>query len=105
VDTAGEQLGSAKDSRRGSEYLGGDRNRRGERRRGRLNPGLEERFGSRSKASKSIGPEMAAAQSWVPSGVQRQAVSRRAETARGHGLARSQPRLRIGRNPWTERTL
>jgi hypothetical protein len=32
-------------------------------------------------------------------------VSGRAVTARGHALAMSQGRLRVGRNPWTVRTL
>jgi len=79
------------------------RNRRGERRRGQLNPGLEARFDSRNKASKLDHPEVAVAGSWVftiyLAEIQWRAVSRRAVTAWGHELAMSQRRLRIGRNP------
>jgi len=78
-------------------------NRRGERRRGQLNPGLEERFDSRSKASKLDHPEVAVAGSLVSliylAEIWWRAVSRRAVTAGGHELAMSQRRLRIGRNP------
>jgi hypothetical protein len=91
--TADERRDMTKGSRRGREDLAEDENRRGERRRGQLNPGSEARIDSQSKASKSTDPEVAVARSSTPSGGRWKAVSRRVQTAGGHELAMSQPRL------------
>lgn len=99
VFTAGELVVMAKGLRRGGQDLGEDETRRGERRRGQLNPGLEARTESRSKASKSSYPEMAAAGSWSLSRGRWKAGSRRVVTAGRHESAKSRPRLRRGRNP------
>lgn len=62
------RLRGTKGLRRRDEDLEEDRNRRGERRTGWLNPSSDERFDSRNKASKSSDPEVAVAGSRALSG-------------------------------------